>query len=407
MAKGEFVFALKSSLGIIFSFLAILFSGSNSFGAELGTVDFPRLRPFSSVEMAKEASSHSGLLYWQGLLWACNDNHSQNLHVINLTGSLHSEYGTGILMNIDWEELAEDDQYLYIGDFGNNAGGNRRMFVVYKIEKLSLLYRAPKVDEIHFEIPDYEPAKQPELNKTNFDFEAMLVFGDSLYLFSKEWQAQQTTIYSIPKKAGQYQAFKQRQFATTGMITGACWSSDQRSVVLCGYDMGMQPFLFLLENFKNADFFGGTVKRINLDMPFHQVEAICASNQEGVYYFTNQYLNLGGGSMVVPAQLHQIDLSALFSRDADKRLLSLSGPLIQEFKKPLLFPNPSSGSFNIDLNGHSFERIEVYNIKGQVVQVALISEYLQVKMEMQPHLKGLFYIRLIGNETEHLSLLVY
>src|SRR5687767_14003876 len=36
--------------------------------------------------------------------------------------------------NNDWEEITEDDDYIYIGDFGNN-GGTRRNLMIYKIKK--------------------------------------------------------------------------------------------------------------------------------------------------------------------------------------------------------------------------------------------------------------------------------
>ena len=36
--------------------------------------------------------------------------------------------------NDDWEELAEDDEFIYIGDFGNN-NGKRKNLCIYIIRK--------------------------------------------------------------------------------------------------------------------------------------------------------------------------------------------------------------------------------------------------------------------------------
>ena len=36
--------------------------------------------------------------------------------------------------NVDWEDICTDDDYIYIGDFGNNSG-NRTNLRIYKVLK--------------------------------------------------------------------------------------------------------------------------------------------------------------------------------------------------------------------------------------------------------------------------------
>ena len=92
--------------------------------------------------------------------------------------------------NRDWETILSDDNYFWIGDFGNNFG-DRMDLVIYKINHATFQIE----DSIDFAYPD-----QTDFTTTtqhNFDCEAMVKIDQALFLFTKNRLNNQTSIYKI------------------------------------------------------------------------------------------------------------------------------------------------------------------------------------------------------------------
>ena len=82
-------------------------------------------------------SETSGLIFHNGKLITHNDSGGRpELYEIDTT-SLEITRTVTIenIENIDWEDIAQDDTHIYIGDFGNN-GGDRTDLKIYKCLKL-------------------------------------------------------------------------------------------------------------------------------------------------------------------------------------------------------------------------------------------------------------------------------
>ncbi|MBL6943693.1 MAG: T9SS C-terminal target domain-containing protein, partial [Bacteroidales bacterium] len=83
-----------------------------------------------------EIQESSGLAYFNEKLWTIND--SGGLPVIyafdTIVGQIVQRIIVDNAINIDWESLATDDDYIYIGDFGNNLG-NRDDLAIYIVSK--------------------------------------------------------------------------------------------------------------------------------------------------------------------------------------------------------------------------------------------------------------------------------
>lgn len=89
---------------------------------------------------------------------------------------------------VDFEAITKDDSgFVYIGDFGNNAG-NRIDLCVLKIN----LYDILQDDTVTAEKIFFSYADQSNFTTSihNFDCESMFHFNDSLYLFSKNHNVQ-------------------------------------------------------------------------------------------------------------------------------------------------------------------------------------------------------------------------
>lgn len=86
--------------------------------------------------MPKYLNETSGLAVIDGDVWTQNDTYGQNkLYRLDhdLTG-IAQVVTINNSRNRDWEDLAQDQQFLYVGDIGNNLA-KRKGGVIYKIAR--------------------------------------------------------------------------------------------------------------------------------------------------------------------------------------------------------------------------------------------------------------------------------
>ncbi len=69
------------------------------------------------------------------------------------SGQITNKFPLGEMENTDWEDIAQDENYIYLGDIGNNSG-NRKDLHILRISKNSILKDTPKIDIISFSYPD-------------------------------------------------------------------------------------------------------------------------------------------------------------------------------------------------------------------------------------------------------------
>jgi len=248
----------------------------------------------------------SGLIFWEGQLWTHNDDTDQRLYAF-LPQSLPAlqSYPLADCVNLDWEDIAQDDDYVYIGDFGNNASGNRSDLRILRVEKSSLLAGDALVDTLFFsyELQTTLPPAPP--NQTDFDCEAFIARGDSLYLFTKEWVSYGCAVYVLPRTPGSHVARFQSRHNVEGLITGATQVPGAPSVVLSGYSPLLQPFVYLLYDFEGDRFWSGNKRKIQLNLPFHQVEGITTADGHN-FFLSNERLQQS--VLTVPAKVSQLVL---------------------------------------------------------------------------------------------------
>lgn len=264
-----------------------------------------KIKPTFSVVLSDSISETSGLLAFDGLLWTHNDDHDTTLYGIDTLGKIRRKVTLKELKNNDWEEISQDEDFVYIGDFGNNYKGNRTNLRILKIDKSTFYETSPKVEIISFSYETQQGFTAKKPNSTNFDCEAFVVSRDSIYLFTKEWSPKKSTVFVLPKLAGTYTAKLQTTLTTKGMITGATLSENK--IVLCGYSKKGKPFLYVITDFENYNFEKAKKQKIKLKLPFHQVEGI-ATFDGFQYYITNEKLVVKP-ILNTKQQLHLIDLN--------------------------------------------------------------------------------------------------
>lgn len=216
-----------------------------------------------NVKLPDVLKEQSGLIYYNSLFWAINDSDTESkIYGFDKTGEIkHSilllDKQGGIMPNIDWEDITDDEHFIYVGDFGNNSG-SRKDLRILKIPKNKI----NDLEEINIEAEVLEFSWSEQKNftrrsyKHNFDCEAFFASGDSLYLFTKNWVDKKTSMYVMPKEAGEYSLKRKFIFDVKFCVTGADISSDSKNIILVGYN-NYKTYIRHFYAFENNDFFAG------------------------------------------------------------------------------------------------------------------------------------------------------
>jgi hypothetical protein len=230
---------------------------------------------------------NSGLIWYQDKLWTINDSGGDPvLFSIDMqTGKcIQAIYIEGA-ENRDWEELAQDGDFIYIFDIGNNFG-RRDELTIYMVSKDSIPVAGNA--RIHPEIIHYRYGDKGKnrgfFSRSPHDCEAAFALNDSLYLFTKDWENLQTDIYTCPARPGTYTLWPAATFEADGLVTGADISpEDSNLIMLIGYK-DYVPFLWEIRGFDFGNYSFKSKKRIDFPEKYDlQTEGIAIRTAGQVY----------------------------------------------------------------------------------------------------------------------------
>ena len=302
------------------------------------------------LETALDATVNetSGLLFLNNTLITHNDsaNTNQLFEIDSATGMVTRTVTVTNATNEDWEDLASDDTYIYIGDFGNFRG-DRTDLKVYRIAIADYLASTSvTADVINFSYDD-QTDFTPSPLATNFDAEGLMHYNNTLYVFTKNWLDGNTNIYELPKTPGTHSISNIDSITALGLVSGATYNAANDSIFITGYDLS-GAFLIQLSGFNSGLFSNGTVTRTSVSLPNNysvQIEAIAAINANE-YYIT--------------AEENAPDASGLFS-------LNVSTLDIVEVEQTdfRFYPNPANDKIVLSAN-HC--KTEIYSISGQLLK---------------------------------------
>lgn len=332
----------------------------------------------------------SGLIQWKNKFWTQNDDTDINLYSIDLGDSIKiSPFKLNGTNNVDWEDLSQDKNYIYVGDFGNNYRGNRTDLKILRVEKNSLIEGNPKIDTINFVYSLQKDFSGSRSNNTDFDCEAFIVSKDSIYLFTKEWLSQNTSFYSLPKIPGNYTANYKNTYEAEGLITGATYLEDKRLVILVGYSKILQPFIVLLYDFKDHDFFSGNKREIILTSSFHQCEGI--STNDGLNLFVSNE-KVQKSIITIDQKIQQFDLKEFLSDYLTKEANSINETDAKSFN---IYQDRESCNLIVKCDSQLISKnFEIYNINGQLeLKGTISSEINEINTERLQAGVGIFVLK--------------
>ena len=173
-----------------------------------------------------------------------------------------------VAANIDWEDIAVDDEFIYVAEMGNN-GNARRDLGVYVIPELNPRKvsdtRALKYIPIRYPDQKQYPAEQ-----WHFDSESIFVFEQKLYFVSKHRQPGEISKYEKgavlyrldTQYTDRFNVLKQiDSHDEVNLATAADLSPDGNRLAILSYQQ-----LWLFDKPRHGDrFFSSTTYKLDLD----------------------------------------------------------------------------------------------------------------------------------------------
>lgn len=337
-------------------------------------------------ELPNQVKETSGLLFLNNKIITHNDSgDAANIYELdNANGNILRTVTVTNATNIDWEDIAEDDSHIYIGDFGNN-NGNRTDLKIYKILKSDFSNKTEvTAEEISFSYEDQTDfTSRP--NNNNFDAEALLIYENNIYIFSKNWTDAMTRVYKLPTAAGTYTATKVSSANVEGLITGA--TSFGGHIILCGYD-ATAPFVIFISSNRSPDdnVFSNGFDKYSFSSELgvgSQVEGITAFG-DGKFYISREEVNNTFFS-----------LKPKLFEYKDSRALLLS---TKKYENTYInvFPNPTSDFIRIT-SQEKIESIEIFSILGSKIYQ---SKSYKEKIDISNFEKGIYLLKITTTNKE-------
>jgi hypothetical protein len=250
-------------------------------------------------KLPKSLDEVSGIEWVGNALFAIEDSGNENnLYRLNDQGEITNAINITDATNVDWEDLASDQEgNIYIGDFGNNDN-LRKDLCIYKVGKEALASTTTiAAAKTSFSYPN-QTAFPPIPSERFYDVEAFIVFQNHFYLFTKNRSTNSdgsVSLYKIPNQPGQQTATLVGKFTScpdfnTCAITAATISPDQTKVAILSHDK-----IWLFEGFTNDKFYEGKKSKFPLHH-YSQKEALSFIN-DSVLYIADEKVKKTGGKV--------------------------------------------------------------------------------------------------------------
>lgn len=140
-----------------------------------------------TIILSEELKEISGIQYINDTLLAAHNDGGNGpmLYLLNPnSGKIIKRVVVKGVKNTDWEDIALDGNYLYIGNFGNNENKRKNLSIIRVSWKEALIKDSISSEFMTFEYGD-QKAFPPEKKALNFDAESIAFADGYLWIFTK------------------------------------------------------------------------------------------------------------------------------------------------------------------------------------------------------------------------------
>ena len=197
------------------------------------------------ISLSKKIDETSGLEIVDGQFITHNDSGGDpKLYYLDKNGKIVFERTLEGVKNNDWEDIAKDDQFIYVANMGNNFDTRKNLSIV----KTPIDPSYSEAELIEFNYPE-QVKFTTAYSQSQYDAEALITIDDYLIILTKNKLKKITEIYALPKIAGKYEAKKIGSLNTQSIITGGDYDPDTKLLALTGTLIFNEYYILKIEDF--------------------------------------------------------------------------------------------------------------------------------------------------------------
>ena len=250
----------------------ILFGCSNK---EIDSAEIDSAEIINKIVLPKIINETSGLEFYNNNFITHNDSGGEpSLYVFNEMGEVIETIGLNKnpdfeIENNDWEDITNDNEYLFVADTGNNFG-NRDNLNIIRVSKGTDFMVDGIIEISYSDQESFFPRP-----KHKYDAEAIIVIEDKIALFSKDRENLNTDLYLVDKNQNGSQILTSEvSYNVNTLITGGDYDEDRNLLALVSYNSNGNQYLLLFEKFKLNNLENNTFKKFKIPLEQAQIEAV-------------------------------------------------------------------------------------------------------------------------------------
>ncbi len=272
----------------------ILFGCSNK---EVDTAEIDTAEIVSKIVLPKIINETSGLEFYNNNFITHNDSGGEpSLYVFNEDGEIIETIELNKnpdfeIENNDWEDITNDNEYLFVADTGNNFG-NRDNLNIIRVSKGTDFMVDGIIEISYSDQESFFPRP-----KHKYDAEAIIVIEDKIALFSKDRENLNTDLYLVDKNQNGSQILTSEvSYNVNTLITGGDYDEDRNFLALVSYNSNGNQYLLLFENFKLNNLENNTFKKFKIPLEQAQIEAVKIIDEK-TFWVTSEDEGIGSPFM--------------------------------------------------------------------------------------------------------------
>ena len=250
----------------------ILFGCSNN---EIDSAEIDSAEIVSKIVLPKIINETSGLEFYNNNFITHNDSGGEpSLYVFNEMGEVIETIGLNKnpdfeIENNDWEDITNDNEYLFVADTGNNFG-NRDNLNIIRVSKGTDFMVDGIIEISYSDQESFFPRP-----KHKYDAEAIIVIEDKIALFSKDRENLNTDLYLVDKNQNGSQILTSEvSYNVNTLITGGDYDEDRNLLALVSYNAKGDQYLLLFKNFELNNLKNNIFKKFIIPLEQAQIEAV-------------------------------------------------------------------------------------------------------------------------------------
>ena len=250
----------------------ILFGCSNK---DIDSAEIDSAEIVSKIVLPKIINETSGLEFYNNNFITHNDSGGEpSLYVFNEMGEVIETIGLNKnpdfeIENNDWEDITNDNEYLFVADTGNNFG-NRDNLNIIRVSKGTDFMVDGIIKISYSDQESFFPRP-----KHKYDAEAIIVIEDKIALFSKDRENLNTDLYLVDKNQNGSQILTSEvSYNVNTLITGGDYDEDLNLLALVSYNAKGDQYLLLFKNFKLNNLKNNIFKKFIIPLEQAQIEAV-------------------------------------------------------------------------------------------------------------------------------------